>query len=215
MHGNPLTFFAVIIMLTVTPGADMALVSRRVLGNGMRSVLPTLAGIFSGLCVHVTLCVAGISLLIARSHLAFTTLRIAGACYLMWLGVQSLLEARRTRAAAAAARAAGTEVEAPDVDRGAWRRWYVQGLFTNVLNVKVALFYTAFLPQFASPGPGFALRAVGLALVQFAIGFAWLLVWATFVRKAAGAAERPRLKVIVERVTGCALVAFGVRLAAG
>ena len=241
MTEQALTFHGVVIVLTITPGADMALVMRNVLVYGRPSIAPTLAGVFSGLAVHVASCVIGLSLVLARSHTAFTIVKVAGAAYLIWLGVQGLLVSRRAAREARAdsatveARAAladaerggltgdgvgGASASASDGDGSAVQmpagRLYRQGLLGNLLNVKIALFYLSFLPQFAHPGPGFLPRALGLALVQGAIGFTWLTVYGLLIARAADRArsDQPsRTKAFMERFTGIALIAFGLRLA--
>ncbi|MBC7644908.1 MAG: LysE family translocator [Thermoleophilia bacterium] len=231
MIEQSLTFLGVVVVLTLTPGADMALVMRNVLAFGRPSLMPTIAGIFSGLAVHITSCVIGLSLVLARSDTAFTVVKVAGAAYLVWLGMQGLLASRRA--------AAGAQVEATaataDAERAPaqpavtdaipamavtpavpFRQLYRQGFLGNLLNVKIALFYLSFLPQFAHPGPGFALRALGLAAVQMTIGFAWLLIYGQIIERAANRSrggEASRSRLLLERFTGFALIAFGLRLA--
>ncbi|MCW2927199.1 MAG: rhtC, partial [Thermoleophilia bacterium] len=94
------------------------------------------------------------------------------------------------------------------------RTLYVRGFFTNLLNVKIALFYIAFLPQFAPAGDDFVLASLGLALVQALVGFLWLISYAALVARAGHAlGTSPRAKAWLEGTTGAALVGFGVRLA--
>ena len=222
MLGDALTFFGIILVLTFTPGADMALVMRHVLAHGFSSTWATLAGIFSGLVIHVTLCVAGLSVILRQSEAAFATVKFAGAAWLLWMGFGALLAAVRARSAAVTEAPTGRALdEAHPVNVGGvrpmprTRTLYMRGLLTNLLNVKIALFYIAFLPQFAPSGPAFVPVALGLAIIQGAIGFAWLLTYALIVARAGRAVDAsPRMRVWLEAVTGIALVAFGLRLAA-
>lgn len=215
MHGDVATFLGIVFVLTVTPGADMALVMRHVLAHGMAATWPTLAGILTGVTVHVTLCVSGMSIILRRSDVAFTTVKLAGACWLAWLGISALLDAIRHRHDA---RAVGDAVEpAAPVARGPMpsRNLYTRGLLTNLLNVKIALFYIAFLPQFAPSGDAFVPVALLLAASQAAIGMAWLASYALLVFRAGSAfGTSPRLRRLLEGSTGAALIGFGARLAA-
>lgn len=215
---DALTFLGIVVVLTVTPGVDMALVMRTVLRDGMHAVWPTLGGVFSGMAVHVTLCVLGLSVVLRESDTAFASVKYAGAAWLAWLGVSSILAARRASPRVQVAAAADVDVDAPlpvarPVVTG-WRRHYVRGLLTNLLNVKIALFYVAFLPQFAPSGESFAPVALALAAVQASIGFAWLASYGLLVERTGQALrDLPRVRRVFERATGVALLGFGIRLA--
>ncbi|MCW2927606.1 MAG: putative transrane efflux protein, partial [Thermoleophilia bacterium] len=87
------TFLGIVVVLAITPGADMALVMRHVLAHGFRAAWPTLGGIFSGLAVHVVLCVAGLSVILRNSDVAFSSVKLIGAGWLVWMGVGALREA--------------------------------------------------------------------------------------------------------------------------
>ena len=93
------------------------------------------------------------------------------------------------------------------------RTSYVQGFFNNVLNPKPALFYLAFLPQFIEPGDPVVLMTVLLAAIHIVMGIVWLFTWGWLASSAKGVFTRPRWRAALERVTGCILVALGVRLA--
>lgn len=217
-----LTFLGIVLVLTVTPGADMALIMRNVLRDGLRAAWPTQAGIFSGIMVHVMMCVLGFSVVLRESPVAFDTVKLLGAAWLAWLGACALLDAFRTRRP----RGRGSS-ESPTRDHGSTshrpatrvnprsaRRLYLSGLLTNLLNVKIALFYIAFLPQFVSPGPGFIPAALGLAAAQAAIGAAWLASYAVMVDRAGRALHGSmRTRRLLEGSTGIALLGFGLRLA--
>src|SRR5207245_2803085 len=126
------TYTAVAAVLTVTPGADTMLVIRNVIARGRRAGVVTTLGICSGLFVHATLSALGLSVILARSAEAFTIVKLAGAVYLAWLGVQSL---RRPagRAPPDPSWPGAGDGRPPDQARS-WR----EGFLTNVLNPKVA-----------------------------------------------------------------------------
>jgi len=132
-------------VLTVTPGQDTMLVVRNVLRGGRGDGVMTTFGICSGLFMHAALSAVGVSIILMHSAIAFQLVKTAGACYLVWLGVRSLAGAVR-----------GTHdptgPESPiAADVVSRRRCFFEGLLSNVLNPKTAVFYLAFLPQFIGP----------------------------------------------------------------
>jgi len=138
-----LAFTLVAAILTMTPGADTLLVVRNVLRGGRGDGFVTMFGICSGLYAHAVLSALGISVILMHSATAFTVLKIAGACYLVWLGIQSLQSAGRASAAPELADAGAVRVPAV--------RSFREGFLTNLLNPKVIVFYLALLPQFIGP----------------------------------------------------------------
>lgn len=209
MRGDPMTFLGIILVLTITPGADMALITRAVIRGGRAAIAPTLAGIFSGVAVHVTASITGLSLTIARSPTAFSVVKLAGALYLAWIGVQSLRAWWKLRSQPDA----GAPDELPAAPVRARRGLYRDGFMTNILNVKIALFYIALLPQFAPRGDQFLPVAAMLTAIQIAFGFTWLLTLGLLVARAGHAIESSRVRARIEGVAGVTLIALGVRLA--
>src|SRR5262245_22116166 len=135
-------FTLVAAALTLTPGADTMLVVRNVLRGGRRDGVVTTMGICSGLFVHADLSALGVSILLLHSATAFHVVKLAGAGYLVWLGLQSVVGAvRGGHPPAAVAYGRAPDGVSP-------QRCFVEGLLSNVLNPKVAVFYLAFLPQF-------------------------------------------------------------------
>jgi RhtB (resistance to homoserine/threonine) family protein len=196
-------FVGVAAILTILPGADMALVTRNVLTIGRRRTMLTIVGIGSGCIVHATASALGLSAILATSATAFGVVKTIGAAYLVWLGVQSIRDARRPTAQPAAAT---TE------RRSQWGP-FLQGFLTNVLNPKVAIFYLTFLPQFIRPNEPVFRRSLFLASIHIAMGFLWLATYAWFVDQLGAVLTRPRVKAWLERITGGVLIALGARLA--
>jgi threonine/homoserine/homoserine lactone efflux protein len=183
----------------------MALVARRAITDGWRRASVTSAGIVTGLLVHATASAVGISAILVRSATAFTVLKIAGACYLVVLGIMSFRSAQRT-----AREPARREFEMRPPRSG--RTSFVQGFLNNVLNPKPALFYLAFVPQFLEPGDPLLVLTGILVAIHIAISIVWLVVWGWLVGRA-GDVLAPRWRAALERLTGGVLVALGVRLA--
>jgi threonine/homoserine/homoserine lactone efflux protein len=194
-------FLAVATVVVVAPGPDMALVARNTFVGGRRSGLATSAGTCSGLLVHSVAAALGLSALLLASSNAFTALKLLGACYLVFLGLRSLLANRRRAEASTAPRTVTP-----------WTA-YRQGLATNVLNPKVALFFVAMLPQFVEPGEGFVWRLLALSGVFIAMGLVWLAGYTIAIHAVGRSLDRASIRRWFERVSGVVLVALGVRLA--
>ena len=127
-------------------------------------------------------------------------MKLAGAAYLLWLGLRTLRDSRRTTS-----RAGGP----PQSSRSA----FGQGLGSNLLNPKIAVVYTTLIPQFVVRDRPVLPQTTLLAATLVALGFAWLTVYAVVVARAGDVLRRPRVRSWIERVTGTALIAFGARLA--
>jgi RhtB (resistance to homoserine/threonine) family protein len=201
-----LTFAIVAALMTVSPGADTFLVVRNTLRGGRDDGWATVAGICSGLFVHALLSALGVSAILAHSSTAFLALKIAGAAYLAWLGVQSLRSAARgsDRAPPAAVAAPGRVPPA---------RSFREGFLTNLLNPKVIIFYLALLPQFLSPGDAALARSLLLTAIHFIEGILWLGFVAWGVDRSRRFFLRPALRRGMDALCGTVLVALGLRLA--
>ena len=204
-----LSFTAIALLLTITPGADTMLVMRSVVARGQRAGLLTTIGICCGLFVHASLSAVGLSVILVRSAAAFELVKLVGAAYLIFLGVQSLWRVmyHQSRVAddAPLGRGHGTARTK--------RRPFLEGLLTNVLNPKVAVFYLAFLPQFIRPGDPVLLKSVFLASIHFLLGLLWLSLVTLVLGRLRAVLTRPHIQQRLEAITGVILIAFGVRLA--
>jgi threonine/homoserine/homoserine lactone efflux protein len=200
-------FVGVAALVIVTPGPDTALTVRNVLLGGRGCGVATAAGVTIGLAVWTLTASAGIAALLVASEPAFVAVKLAGAAYLVFLGVQSLWGALRGRTA----HAAGEDGRGP---RGLRPRSALrQGVLNDLGNPKIAVFFTTLLPQFApAHGPAFVVL-LGFGLVFCAMTFAWLCVYSVVVARAGAALRRPRIRRALDAIMGAALVALGVRVA--
>jgi threonine/homoserine/homoserine lactone efflux protein len=201
---EPFVFLGVIALLTITPGADMAMVSRSVFMGGRRDAFATTLGISAGCLIWAVASAAGIAAVLAASEAAYDTLRLVGAAYLVWLGVQSLLAARRGYQGGETLQGAGRRGPSP----------FRQGLLTNLFNPKIALFYTTFLPQFIGPGDPVLLLSIAMACVHILLGLVWLSTYAWLLDRAMEAFRGSRVRRALDALTGAVLVALGIRVAA-
>jgi len=197
-----LAFTAIAALLTLTPGSDTMLVLRSALLRGRRAGLLTVFGICCGLFIHATLSALGLSVILVRSARAFEFVKLTGACYLVYLGLQSIWSAAR-----------GTQPGQRDAATVSGHRAFAEGLLNNVLNPKVAVFYLAFLPQFVGPHDPVLAKSLLLASIHFAQGVLWLSFLTLFVGRVRLALTRPGVQRGLESLSGMVLVGFGVRLA--
>jgi threonine/homoserine/homoserine lactone efflux protein len=203
-----LTFALAALVLIMIPGPDQALITRSTLVGGRTAGLLTMVGGVLGLAVHATAAAVGLSALLLASATAFTVLKIVGAAYLLWMGVQALRAAARSGRAPAEAPAARLRLRPATAVR--------QGFLSNALNPKVALFFVTFLPQFLSADAtaGAArLQALLLSAVFGLLYLGWFGLYVAAVNGLGRLLRRPRVKAAIERITGILLVAFAVRLA--
>jgi threonine/homoserine/homoserine lactone efflux protein len=195
-----LPFLVASVLVTVIPGADMALVTRQVIVGGPALAQRTILGNLAGLLVHGVALAAGLSALVVASATAYTVVKLAGAAYLLYLGVQALLSSRRPPARSEAAPAAP-------------RRAFLAGLISTVLNPKPALFFLTFLPQFVDRDAAVLPQTLTLVAIHVVVGLVWLSAYARLVDRARGLLSAPRVKAWLERTTGAVLIAFGLRVA--
>lgn len=200
-------FLGVALLLIVTPGADMALLTKLTLVNGRRAAIQAGLGIITGLVVWATLSAAGLAALLNTSAVAFTVLKVVGGAYLVYLGLRTLWETRWSDASAE------TEPLIGEARQLTGSRAYRQGLLSNLLNPKVGVFYTTFLPQFVSADDPAIPQLTLLALAHILLSLIWLPCFIQMVVKAGEMLRRPSIRCWLDRATGAVLVALGLRLA--
>ena len=190
-------FLGVSAVVIVTPGQDTALTIRNTLLGGRSGGVATAAGVVSGQVVWALAASAGLSAVLLASAPVFTAIRIAGAAYLVLLGAQALAAALR----------GARNVHADAAPRR--RAPYRQGVFSNLGNPKMAVFFTSLLPQFGASFAGM----LALGLLFAALTLAWLSLYAAAVAKATGLLQRSPVRRALDAVTGLVLVALGLRIA--
>jgi RhtB (resistance to homoserine/threonine) family protein len=197
VHSNLLPFVGAAILIALTPGADTAVVVRTALVAGASPARRTALGTVTGLMVWGVASAAGVAAILNASAELFTTVKLAGAAYLVWLGIQAI-------------RHAGAHQPADAARAGSPFR---QGLLCNLLNPKAGVFFTALLPQFVSPqDPALAVSLL-LTAIAAAASLLWLTVYATIIPRAGDVLRRTPVRRAIDRVTGTVLIGLGVRLA--
>jgi threonine/homoserine/homoserine lactone efflux protein len=198
-----LSFLAVALLAYVTPGPDWFVVMRHA-SRERRSGYAAALGVQSGLVVHMTAAALGVAAILLASAEAFTVLKLVGAAYLVYLGVQSLVRAGRSSAAA------GADPAHPVAP--AWAI-YRQAFLANVLNPKAALFFVAVLPQFLDTSRSVAPQVFLLGGLDIVLGLVWWALFTNVVGRVKRALGRDRTSRIVDRVAGVALIGLGGALA--
>ncbi|WP_423821984.1 LysE family translocator [Salinisphaera sp. SPP-AMP-43] len=199
-------FFGAAFALEIVPGPDLLFITAKTARHGRGHGFAAMFGLWTGALVHIAATVFGLAAILARSAVAFSVIKWIGAAYLVWLGIQSLRSAQRGAASSEAA----PPLSAPS-------RWaaYRQGIWVDLLNPKVALFFLAFIPQFVEPGAGpvtaqLALHGLLLFVVAGVIEPALILIGDRLTRMLRG---RRRLAAWAERGVGAIFIALGARLA--
>jgi threonine/homoserine/homoserine lactone efflux protein len=192
------------ILLNLAPGPDTVYILGRSIAQGRRAGVVSALGISVGSIFHTCAAALGLSAFLATSAWAFTAVKLAGAAYLIFLGVRALLE-----------RNYNLSLPAPFKQKGGSAA-FRQGILTNILNPKVALFFLAFLPQFidsAAPKKTAAFLILGLAFVT--TGTTWCLILAWFSSAfSARFRGNPTVAALLNRVVGSLFIFLGLRLAA-
>ncbi|WP_433604845.1 LysE family translocator [Dactylosporangium sp. CA-139114] len=195
MRAHVAAFLVAILPLIAMPGASLTLLTQRVARDGARHATPVILGTVTGLYVHATLAAAGLSALVMRSSAAFAAVRLAGAAYLIGLGIWTW----RARPVAAAAGEPGR------------RPAYLQALLGNVLNPKAAAIFLTLVPQFLDPAAALLPQLLVLATAQAALITVWLLGWAVLIGRARRSLRSDTASTIVRRIAGAVLVGLGIR----
>lgn len=199
MRPDTVAFISVSLVIILTPGLDMALVARNGLAGGLRAALLTSGGVMVGGMIHATAAIVGLSAILAASATAFSVVRIAGGVYLLYVGIQSLREARRPK----------EDVdEIPPGSTGP----FVTGLVTNVLNPKVAVFFLSLLPGFVAETDAVLARTAQLSAIFLGIAVVWLFIYSVGIARARRVLVRPRSRRIIDTIAGTVLVGLGLRV---
>lgn len=181
-------FVVAAVVLVVVPGPNIVFIAGTALGRGRRAGMAAAVGVELATLVHGLIAAAGLAALVAAVPVALAGIRLAGAAYLAWLGIRTLL------------RPAG---ELDEVQRAGGRS-LLDGFWVNLLNPKVIIFFLAFLPQFVDVTAGWpvGLQVVGYALIIVAIGLVNSAVWVLGVASLVGRRQGPRTAWVRRWVVG-------------
>jgi threonine/homoserine/homoserine lactone efflux protein len=197
-----LAFIAISLLLAVTPGPDMALVTRNALAHGPRGVFLTTAGIAVALVVWVTASAVGVAAVLKASTTLFYALKLIGGLYLAYLGIRAWLASRE--------KPGDLLADAKAAPAGSIFR---QGLISAGTNPKLGVFFVTFLPQFVDPHQQLLPQLLLLGSVFALIGWTWMNVYGLLISRIRDFITAPRVRQWMDRLTGTVLIGLGVRLA--
>ncbi|HEX3788346.1 MAG TPA: LysE family translocator, partial [Pseudonocardiaceae bacterium] len=198
-------FLVTCVLIVVAPGPSFAVMVNQTLRHGRPAGLATVAGNTTALTFWASASALGLTALIRTSEIAFLALKIAGAAYLCWLGVQTLLRSRAKASIEVDQETAETPEPRPRSIVAAYRA----GLLTNLTNPKAAILYLALFPQFLPAHSGLV-DVFTLAVVQMSISASWYITVVLAVAGIRRLLAQPRVKIWLDRVTSCVLIGLGI-----
>lgn len=207
---NYLGFIIAAILLNLTPGTDSMYIITRSISHGTKAGFYSVLGITSGTLVHTLLASLGLSVLLAKSPMAFMLVKYIGAGYLCYLGLKMIISKKEPLIASS------LQEEGNSVSSKQSNNWqiYKQGVLTNVLNPKVALFFLAFFPQFVDPNYAYGMLSFLILGLTFAsTGLVWCLCLALLASVLSKRLRgNPSFETILNKISGTVFVGMGVKL---
>lgn len=195
-----LAFSLAALLLTMTPGLDTALILRTACAEGGKKAFQAALGIDTGCFIWGGLVALGLGALMAVSELAYTLLKICGATYLCWLGLQLLMRPR-------------SSFSHGDDNPSSNGNWFVRGMLGNVLNPKIGIFYVSFLPQFIPAGHSPLIWTFILVSIHVAIGTIWSVILILSTHFASAILKKSSVVRVMDRATGGLFLCFAAKLA--
>lgn len=194
-----LAFSLAALLLTLTPGLDTALILRTACAEGGKKAFQAALGIDTGCFIWGALVALGLGALLAVSELAYTILKVCGATYLCWLGLQLL---RRPR----------SSFNHSDGGNFSSGNWFIKGMLGNVLNPKMGIFYVSFLPQFIPAGHSPVIWTFILVSIHVAIGTMWSVTLILSTHFASAILKKSSVVRMMDRATGGLFLCFAAKL---
>ena len=188
------------LLLTLTPGLDTALILRTACAEGGKKAFHAALGIDAGCFIWGALVALGLGALLAVSEMAYTVLKVCGAVYLSWLGLQLLIRPRSSF----------SDDDDNNVSQGSW---FIRGMLGNVLNPKMGIFYVSFLPQFVPAGHSPLIWTFILVSIHVAIGTIWSVTLILSTHFASAVLKKSRVVRVMDRATGGLFLCFAAKLA--
>ncbi|MEQ2528262.1 LysE family translocator [Robertmurraya yapensis] len=194
-----LTFLLLSLFVVMSPGIDTAIITKRTISDGRQAGFIIALGITSGCLVHTFAAALGLSAILMQSAFAFEMIKYIGAIYLIYLGLSSFIKRKDKQKA----------MVQPEPKKSAFK----QGLLSNVLNPKVAVFFITFLPQFVSTDTNTTLQLILMGTTYTLLSIAWFIVYVLFINILREWLMSPKVQGILDKATGIVLIGFGLKLA--
>lgn len=195
------TFLLLSLFVVMSPGIDTALITKRTISDGRKDGYHIALGITMGCLIHTFAAAFGLSAILMQSSLAFEIIKYVGAIYLIYLGLTSFITRKKGKDTGG--------FTAPQKKKSAFK----QGLLSNVLNPKVAIFFITFLPQFVTVGANTAGQLVIMGTIYSLLSITWFFVYVFFINYLREWLMSPKVQGIMDKATGLVLIGFGLKLA--
>ena len=197
-----LTFLVLSLFVVTSPGIDTALITKRTISDGRKDGFSMALGITSGSFVHTFAAAFGLSAILLQSAVAFEIVKYVGAFYLIYLGISSFISRKKKDPAA-------ENQQDAEMKKSAFK----QGLISNVLNPKVAMFFLTFLPQFIQTGENATQQLIIMGVIYTLLSISWFFIYVFFINYLREWLLSPTVQGIMDKATGLVLIGFGLKLA--
>lgn len=194
-----LTFLLLSLFVVMSPGIDTALITKRTISDGRQAGFKIALGITTSCLVHTLAAALGLSAILMQSALAFEIIKYVGAIYLIYLGLSSFIKRKNNQ----------ETNRQPESKKSA----FIQGLLSNVLNPKVAVFFITFLPQFVSTDTNTTAQLILMGATYTFLSIAWFIVYVLFINILREWLMSPKVQAVMDKATGLVLIGFGLKLA--
>lgn len=200
------SFSVIAIFLVISPGPNGLLIIKNVPISGKASGFACIGGFLAAFCLHGTMSILGVSVLLAKSFLILSVIKYLGAGYLCWIGLKALHEATRDAA----------DARKSDVgnDKKTLKESFSEGFFTNALNPKILLFYLAVFPYFIPAGEGAISVALILVCLHSALSTIWFSGLVLLLSRLDTAGSRAPIRRLLNGVAGTVFIGIGIKYSA-
>lgn len=195
------TFLVLSLFVVMSPGIDTALITKRTISDGRKDGYKMALGITTGSLVHTFAAAFGLSAILMQSAVAFEIVKYVGAIYLIYLGLSSFISRKKNKGS--------TKKDDLEMKKSAFK----QGLFSNVLNPKVAMFFLTFLPQFVKAGENATQQLIIMGIIYTVLSITWFFIYVFFINYLRVWLLSPKVQRIMDQATGLVLIGFGLKLA--
>ncbi|RHW33961.1 LysE family translocator [Lysinibacillus yapensis] len=202
---NYYLFLFMCMVLIILPGPDTAIATKNTLTLGKSGGLQTMLGTCCALLIHTSAAILGLSAIVAKSAFLFSIFKYAGAIYLVYLGIKTLLSLRKKEEREGDEQKAEIQFEQTSC--------FKQGFLTNILNPKVAIFFLTFFPQFVDTGGNTFMPFLIMGITYAVLTALWFVFYIYLIHQVSAFMKKPKTQTFVEGLTGTVLIGFGLKLA--
>ena len=204
MDSSLISYIIFCFLLAITPEAEMALVTKNTLSHSKKGGMITILGIFTSLLYYSLITASGLTYILMEHKIIYVSIKYCGAAYLIYLGVNALYRSFK-------------QLHFPldiklDETKTSYKKLYMEGLLTNLLNPKIIILYISIIPQFISLESAGFLPIMGFTFINLAIEITWLYCYVLMLNKLKETLLQPRVRKILEAITGFAMITLGCKI---